>query len=48
MIWTETCSEFGVMPEFLRTQGLGLGSRLLRVVGLWLRAQGLGSRLSRL
>ena len=25
----ETCFEFKVMLEFLRTQGLGLGSRLL-------------------
>ena len=38
MMWTETCFEFRVMLEFLRTQGLGLGSRLLWVVGLWLRS----------
>ena len=38
MICIETCFEFRVMLEFLRTQGLGLGSRLLQVVGLWLRS----------
>ena len=37
MIWIETRFEFRVTLEFLRTQGLGLGSRLLRVAGLWLR-----------
>ena len=37
MIWIETRFEFRVTLEFLRPQGLGLGSRLLRVAGLWLR-----------
>ena len=42
MIWVGTCFRFRVMVEFLRIQGLGLGSRLQ------FPAQGLGSRLSRL
>ena len=33
-----TCFEFRVMLDFLRMQGLGWGSRLLRVVGSWLRS----------
>ena len=38
MIWIETCFEFRVRVEFLPTQRLGWGSRLLRLVEFWLRS----------
>ena len=34
----EACFEFRATLEFLRVQGFGWGSRLLRTVGLWLRS----------